>query len=68
MSTAPGAPEVTSAGTTAATRPAKPAPSADGPAPETPTERAIAPLSSLTSLLGGDIAGGQACAADGTCD
>ncbi|OFT50447.1 hypothetical protein HMPREF3159_12115 [Brachybacterium sp. HMSC06H03] len=33
-----------------------------------PAEAAPQPLTSLSSLLGGSLAGGQACDADGNCD
>ncbi len=33
-----------------------------------PVEAAPQPLTSLSSLLGGSFAGGQACDADGSCD
>ncbi|MBB5832825.1 hypothetical protein [Brachybacterium aquaticum] len=58
----------------AATEGAPSAEPAGAPAPEVDAAsqagEATAPqtLSSLSSLLGGSFAGGQACAADGTCD
>lgn len=38
------------------------------PASTSPTPAARAPLTSLSSLLGGEFEGGTVCAADGTCD
>ncbi|HEX7353049.1 hypothetical protein [Brachybacterium sp.] len=40
----------------------------DAPATEIPMPDSPATLTSLSSLLGGTVEGGAACAADGTCD
>jgi hypothetical protein len=48
--------------------PATDSPANDAPATEIPMPDSPATLTSLSSLLGGTVEGGAACAADGTCD
>ena len=56
------------AGAAALDAPATDALADDAPATEIPTPDSPATLTSLSSLLGGTVEGGAACAADGTCD